>query len=195
MLVTLHTVAGWSARPAVTLHAASVSSVTASLIRPAAPADLERLPAIEAAGDALFAAAGIGPLPPAPTDPAHYAGARMILVVGDPAVGFASLDEVDGAAHLEQISVLPDHGRSGHGAALLEAACAWAAERYDVMTLCTFAEVPWNRPFYARHGFEVIDDLGPGLQALRAKEARVGLDALGTRVVMRRRLERDVMSG
>jgi hypothetical protein len=64
------------------------------------------------------------------------------------------------------------------------------------MTLSTFADVPWNAPFYARHGFETFADLGPGLHGYRATEVSIGLDRLGTRVVMRRVLEPgpDVMS-
>jgi hypothetical protein len=53
------------------------------------------------------------------------------------------------------------------------------------MTLCTFADVPWNAPFYGRHGFEELSDPGPELRALRATESRLGLDDLGRRVVMR----------
>ncbi len=163
-------------------------------MRAAEPADLERLPGIEAAADGLFAQAEIGPLPGC-ADAAELAAALHMLVAGDPAYGFARIEEVDGAAHLEQLSVHPDHGRSGVGAALLEAACTWAAEQgYRAMTLCTFADVPWNGPFYARHGFEPVDDLSPGLQDLRATEGRLGLDALGTRVVMQRRLAGPVMS-
>lgn len=167
---------------------------TSAAIRPAEPADLAALPAIETAADELFAAAGIGPLP-AVAGEADYAAARIVLVSGRPAYGFARIDEVDGQAHLEQLSVHPDQARRGVGSALIVAACTWAAgQRYDAVTLCTFAAVPWNAPLYARHGFEPIDELGPGLRELRATEARLGLDALGPRVVMRRRLDAPVIS-
>jgi len=170
--------------------------VTRFAIRPAAPADLEWLPAIEAAADELFAQAGIGPLPSGTSDPGDYAEALQVLVAGTPVYGFATIEEVDGEAHLEQLSVHPEHARSGVGTALLEAVCAWATDQgYDVVTLSTFAEVPWNGPFYATRGFEAVDDPGPELRALRANEGRLGLDALGPRVVMRRRLGGDVMSG
>ena len=52
----------------------------------------------------------------------------------------------------------------------------------------TFADVAWNAPFYAARGFTVVDDITPGLAALRQKERTVGLDGVGTRVVMRREL-------
>ena len=55
------------------------------------------------------------------------------------------------------------------------------------LTLTTFAEVPWNAPYYARIGFRVLADaeLSPGLRAIRAHEAALGLDRW-PRVCMRR---------
>lgn len=60
--------------------------------------------------------------------------------------------------------------------------------RLPELRLTTFAEVPWNGPYYARLGFEVLpaERLTEGLRAIRATEAAKGLDAW-PRVVMRRR--------
>jgi GNAT superfamily N-acetyltransferase len=157
--------------------------------RPARPDELARLPAIEDAADELFAHHGIGPLPPATTDVASLAGARAILVAGDPVTGFARLEEVDGSAHLEQLSVHPTQARRGVGTALLRASVDWAAAQgYRAVTLCTFADVPWNAPFYRRHGFSELTVMGSGVQELRATEGRLGLDLLGRRIVMHRPL-------
>lgn len=157
------------------------------LVRPARPEDLAAIPAIEAEADQVFAECGIGPLPPGVADLDELGRAAYVLVAGDPVVGFARVDVVDGEAHLEQVSVLPAAARRGVGGALVEAAAEWAAmSGHEWLTLCTFADVPWNAPFYARHGFAVFDGLGPGLRALRETERRVGLDDLGRRVVMRR---------
>lgn len=148
------------------------------------------LPNVEQAADLLFARAGIGPLPPS-AGPEEYPTALAVLVTGDPPIGFARLESVDGSAHLEQLSVHPDHGRQGIGAQLLDAACRWAADHGHVaITLCTFADVPWNGPFYARRGFAHLaeSELTPGLSALRRRELELGLDALGRRTVMCRRL-------
>jgi GNAT superfamily N-acetyltransferase len=155
-------------------------------VRPARPDDLATLTALESAADRLFDDIGRGPLPPA-AEPAELVAAHCVLVAGRPPVGFARLEIVDGHAHLEQLSVHPDHGRQGIGAELLDAACRWAGDRgHTVMTLSTFADVPWNAPFYARHGFQPVPgaELTAGLQALRDREAELGLDVLGPRIVM-----------
>ncbi|MGH3546125.1 MAG: GNAT family N-acetyltransferase, partial [Mycobacteriales bacterium] len=159
-------------------------------IRPAGSADFALLPAIEAAADTLFGATGIGPLPP-PSTSGELAAARVLLVVGDPPVGFARIEELDGAAHLEQLSVHPDRARRGIGTALLAGALDWATESgYPTATLITFADVACNAPFYARNGFVGVTDgdLSAGLRRLRQREVALGLDALGTRVVMRKPL-------
>jgi GNAT superfamily N-acetyltransferase len=159
-------------------------------VRPARADELALLPALEAAADRLFADIGVGPLPPA-GGLDELVDARCILVAGTPPVGFARLEIVDDHAHLEQLSVHPAHGRQGLGAGLLLAACRWAADGgHSVITLCTFADVPWNAPFYARHGFAPVPDaeLTPGLRALRRREHDLGLDALGRRTVMAKNL-------
>jgi GNAT superfamily N-acetyltransferase len=158
-------------------------------IRPADKDELADLAEIERRADTLFTIAGIGPVPdPAPAHES-LAEAGVLLVAGRPMVGFARVDEVDGQAHLEQLSVLPGHMRRGIGTALLDAARVWAVEHgYRAMTVCTFAELHWNGPFYAKRGFVPLDELGPGLKERRDWERDIGLDDLGRRVVMRRDL-------
>ncbi|MEU5012529.1 GNAT family N-acetyltransferase [Streptomyces sp. NPDC021749] len=100
-------------------------------------------------------------------------------------VGYLLREPVDGCTHIEQVSVHPDHARRGIGRALID-----RAERDGgpvPLTLTTFAEVPWNAPYYARLGFRVLSDaeLTPGLRAVRAHEAALGLDRW-PRVCMRR---------
>ncbi|MGC3003056.1 GNAT family N-acetyltransferase, partial [Streptomyces sp. G35A] len=62
--------------------------------------------------------------------------------------------------------------------------------RADVLT--TFAEVPWNAPYYARLGFRPLTgpDLTPGLRRIRAEELGHGLDRW-PRVCMRLDVPRD----
>ncbi|GLQ97071.1 4-(cytidine 5'-diphospho)-2-C-methyl-D-erythritol kinase [Dyella mobilis] len=75
-------------------------------------------------------------------------------------VGFIWLDTEHGGdvAGIAEIDVLPEYGRRGVGAALLEHACDWArAAGYRRVDLGTLADVPWNAPFYAKHGFVAVD--------------------------------------
>jgi GNAT superfamily N-acetyltransferase len=157
-------------------------------VRVAGPADLERLPAVEAAADALFEPLGITDLPP-PQPARERAAAWRVLVAGRPAVGFAALQRLDGDVHLEQLSVHPSAGRRGLGTALLDAAVRAARDAgASRMTLTTYADVPWNGPWYAARGFTEVAEPGPGLAARLAAEAAAGLTAHGRRIAMARRL-------
>jgi GNAT superfamily N-acetyltransferase len=103
-------------------------------------------------------------------------------------VGLLLLEVVDGLAHVEEVAVHPDVQGAGHGAALLDAASAWGvAKGLPAVTLTTFRDVPWNRPYYERRGFRVLGphELGPEMVALIAEEATLGL-VPELRVVMRR---------
>jgi len=109
----------------------------------------------------------------------------------DQPTGYVLVDIVDGNAHVEQLSVHPDHQGTGVGRALLDRVRRWAAETDRLaITLTTFADVAWNRPLYEHLGFSVIDEneIGPDLGALRMAEAAHGLDP-ATRVCMRLVLE------
>lgn len=78
----------------------------------------------------------------------------------------------------------------GLGRQLLDAAGAWARQQdLTMMTLTTFTDVPWNGPYYARLGFEVVPEKEwtAGQRRIREHEAAVGLDAW-PRVVMQRRI-------
>lgn len=157
-------------------------------VRVADPADLERLPEVEAAADALFEPLGITGLPP-PQTAQQRAASWRVLVAGRPAVGFAALQRVDDDVHLEQLSVHPSAGRRGLGTALLDAAVRAAREAGAArVTLTTYADVPWNGPWYAARGFTVLPDPGPELTALLAAEATVGLTVHGRRIAMARPL-------
>jgi GNAT superfamily N-acetyltransferase len=154
-------------------------------IRPWCPAtDLAPVVAASGAADQMFADAGLVLPPDDPTD--LLLGARQVLVAGTPPVGFAALTEVDGHAHLAELAVRPDHGRRGIGGRLLAAACAWAvAEGYPAITLTTFADLPWNAPWYAARGFTELaaEQWGPGLREVCAAEHAAGI-VVARRVIM-----------
>ncbi len=105
---------------------------------------------------------------------------------GEP-VGFALVERLGAEPHLEELDVLPEHGRRGIGTALVRAVCAWAAvQPGGSLTLSTFRHIAWNAPFYRRLGFAELApaDLTPALRARMEEEAAHGL-AAGTRVAMR----------
>jgi GNAT superfamily N-acetyltransferase len=164
-------------------------------IRPALGRDIKKLPAIEAAAALRFRETGhpeiADALPRSGEELAFAAEQGRLWVAtfdGEP-VGFALAIVLDGGAHLEEMDVLPAHGRRGLGAKLLAAVCDWAASRgASELTLTTYDDVEWNRAFYERHGFTVVeaDRVGPGLAERMLEEARDGLDE--ARVAMSRKV-------
>lgn len=106
----------------------------------------------------------------------------------DQPIGYLLVEELDGRAHIEQVTVHPAHARRGIGAALIDEADRWAAERgLAGLTLTTFANVPWNAPYYARLGFTLLPESkwDAGIRSRVSREAEHGLDAW-QRVVMER---------
>ncbi|WP_367138082.1 GNAT family N-acetyltransferase [Saccharothrix sp. HUAS TT1] len=160
-------------------------------IRPARPAELPLLPLIERASGEPFRDFGMPEIADDDPMPLHTLEHLRVWVAVDPRpVAWVAVEVVDGAAHVEQISVHPDHARRGVGAALLDHVELWAgAEGLDALTLTTFREIPWNAPYYLRLGFHEVADLSPGLAAVVADEAARGLDP-ATRVVLSRPLRR-----
>lgn len=158
-------------------------------IRAARGADLDALADIDRRAETVFRTAGYD-LPEIPFTGPDAASA--VFVAGRPPIGFVRMDEVDGLAHVEEIAVIPKWMRQGIGTRLLERACEWArAHDYPAVTLITYADVPWNGPFYAARGFVEVCDVTPGLAVLRARERELGLDDVGRRIVMRRELVDD----
>ena len=97
---------------------------------------------------------------------------------GTAVVGFAMVLRIGAYAHLDELDVLPEHGRRGIGSALLRTVCSWAKENgYRAVTLRTFRDVAWNGPFYQRLGFQVVESslLSPRHLELESIEQRRGL--------------------
>ncbi|MFE7274458.1 GNAT family N-acetyltransferase [Streptomyces sp. NPDC057623] len=164
-------------------------------IRPATPDELPALQDIERAAGAAFRELGMAEIaddePPALDALDRYRRAGRAWVArgaDDHPVGYLVCEPVDGALHIEQVSVHPNAARRGVGRALLTYAADRAHEQdLTALTLTTFTEVPWNAPYYARLGFRVLAEaeLTPGLRRIRAHEAELGLDRW-PRVCMRR---------
>jgi 4-diphosphocytidyl-2-C-methyl-D-erythritol kinase len=132
-------------------------------IRPARPDEVPHLTNIESRAGALFVGLIEAEVAASCVDPRELDGAvaegRVLVAVDDDdrAQGFAYLMVVLGEAHLEELDVVPEHGRRGVGAALVEAACQWARARgHATLSLSTYRDIPWNAPFYARRGFAQV---------------------------------------
>ena len=93
-------------------------------------------------------------------------GRLWVVLADDVPVGFARVEMIEpDVAHLEEIDILPEHGRRGLGTGLVLQVCQWAAAHgYEAITLTTFRDVPWNMPFYSRIGFRLVptEQLSPG---------------------------------
>jgi GNAT superfamily N-acetyltransferase len=166
-------------------------------IRTARPAELPALRDIERAAGQMFRDLDMPEIaddePLTLDELAGYerAGHAWVAVdATDAPVGYLLADLVDGALHVEQVTVHPRCARRGIGRLLLEHLAGYARTTgVPALTLTTFADVPWNAPYYLRCGFVTLadDDLTPGLRAIQAREAAHGLQRW-PRVCMRRRL-------
>ncbi len=159
------------------------------LIRQAVPADIAILPSVERRAGRLFEAwltqTGLTPdsledvSDVEELDAARRRGHLWVATTaGGDIVGFAQVVIVDAVAHLDEMDVVPEHGQKGIGTRLVNAVCEWARDNgYPRVTLTTFRDVPWNRAFYEKRGFRVVDprSAGPEHLELMALEAARGL--------------------
>lgn len=158
------------------------------MIRAGREDELETLREIEVSAGECFAGIGMdeiaGDEPPSVATLQDYQRDGRLWVWGDPAVAYLIAEWVDGCLHIEQVSVRADHAGQRIGRRLIEHVAARAGRP---LTLTTFADVPWNAPYYERLGFRRLaaDELTDGLRRIRADEAGRGLDRW-PRVAMRR---------
>lgn len=163
-------------------------------IRLATPEDLPRLAEIEARAADIFPAEDLPPgeMETVPMEKLTASMTDSMLWIADVenagAVGFVMAQVTDGCFHIAEMDVHPDHGRKGIGSTLLNHACAVAGQRgFRYVTLTTFEHIPWNAPFYARHGFERIENCQEVefLAVILDAEMQAGLK---NRIAMRKRL-------
>src|SRR5579859_2316129 len=162
-------------------------------IRPATPADLPLLVEIERRAGRAFAEHGLPEIaaddPGTPEELEVYraAGAAWVAAGEDDApVAYILTAEIDDGAHIEQVSVDPQHAGHAIGAALIDHVAVLAATAgLRALTLTTFRDVPWNAPYYVRLGFRELPeaDWGPQLRALVALERHV-IPSAAPRVAM-----------
>lgn len=154
-------------------------------IVPAAPEHVGALPEVERRAGERFGTsvparvlARTIPLPV--LEVAQRAGRLWVALApdGEP-VGFALADSVAGRAHLEELDVLPEHGRGGIGAALVSAVEQWAVSQgFMELTLTTYVDFPWNASYYSKLGFEPVaaSDLDVGMLQQLTDEDALGLE-------------------
>nr|WP_199045708.1 4-(cytidine 5'-diphospho)-2-C-methyl-D-erythritol kinase [Dyella sp. ASV24] len=153
-------------------------------IERARPDQVDALCAIERAAVELFRGHPAWPsyrevsVPPEVMREAIARGLVWVAVIGSgEPVGFVWLDAEEGgdAIGVAEMDVLPSHGQRGIGAALLEHACGWARMAgYHRVDLGTLADVPWNAPFYAKHGFHAVDKNLPEFAFARERDRENG---------------------
>ena len=113
-------------------------------------------------------------------------GLLWVVEVDTELAGFLAAREEASSLHILEVSVLPSHGRKGHGGSLLQVATREATNRgLASVTLTTFSHIAWNGPAYAKAGFREVAEscLTPELARRLAKESQQGL---GNRVAMQR---------
>ena len=156
------------------------------------------LGAVERAAAARFADIGLAAIASGrPTSEAEYLEAAtkgrlwVVEVMKDgeagPVVGLALAERLDDEGFLAEISVHPNHSGRRLSVRLIDAVEAWAAALgCRSLSLTTFRDVPWNKPYYERLGFSRVDEteIGPEVKAVRDRERARGVDAHGPRVCM-----------
>jgi predicted N-acetyltransferase YhbS len=148
------------------------------LLRAARLEDIPTLQSVERDADTRFGVGG-DVIPEADARRAIDAGKITVAEVDGELVGWVYLGTIDGEPCVGQISVAVAHGRKGIGTALLTHAIDRARARGAAsVVLNTQRDAPWNAPWYARHGFEVVpeSEWSPGLRAVTEAQREAGLD-------------------
>lgn len=151
-------------------------------IRPARADEFTRLNEIEQIADELYAEVGLRIVLDMPTAAHERLAAGPLWVAVDEAdrpIGFLLGGEIDGFAYIDQLSVLPEHGRKGIGGRLIATAVEWArGTGVQAILLSTYRDVPWNQPFYEKHGFVEMpeSEWDEEIREARAQEVRLGHD-------------------
>ncbi|EMJ0103838.1 GNAT family N-acetyltransferase [Enterobacter cloacae] len=161
-------------------------------VRPTRPGDVTALPAIErAAGQRFRDYPELAWLAEGDVISAEqhldYAerGLSWLALANDQPVGFILAETHVSSLFILELSVHLDWQGKGIGRRLIACVADQARKRgLASLTLTTFRDVPWNAPFYARLGFEMITTLTPELREKREEETAHGL-AYDARCAMR----------
>lgn len=175
-------------------------------LRRASPGDVEAIRRVEIAAGKLFLRIGMARIasdPPPTRRLLRTALGRDLLWVAvadgdygqeELVVAYGLASQLDGHLHLEQVSVRPDYGRRGIGAQIFSAFELNAARAgMPMSTLFTFADVPWNAPYYRRLGYRELraDAFGPQLASALMLEKKADGDG-PSRIAMYRTLVTEI---
>lgn len=172
---------------------------SACLIRRALPADAALLPEIERSAASTFAADPslhfILDMPVMSAEQhmefmqkGHVLVAECDTVLGGFLVAETMPDE--NCLHVWELSVHQDFQRRGFGRKLLDAAADLAkAQGCTSLSLTTFGDIPWNRPFYESCGYQVlpVSQYNARFRSIAELEQSIGLP-IERRVAMIRTL-------
>lgn len=161
------------------------SRVSATVIRPADPAEVDQLPGLEVDSYARYVEVSMEAV--ATADQPSIGDLRSaleegLLLVAEcdlQVVGFMTCRVVDNTMYVAAVNVRPRFAHRAIGANLLVAAEQLARDRdLERMSLTTFADVPWNGPYYSRLGWTVLPDaqMPEGLAVIRARQRDAGFE-------------------
>ncbi len=112
-------------------------------------------------------------------------GLSWLALANDQPVGFVLAEAHPSSLFIVELSVDLDWQGKGIGRQLIACVADCARKRgLTALTLTTFRDVPWNAPFYARLGFEMMTRVTPELREKREEETAHGL-AYDSRCAMR----------
>ncbi|AKT44024.1 GNAT family N-acetyltransferase [Chondromyces crocatus] len=155
-------------------------------IRSARYGDLDRLPEVERDAGARFRDVGLpriaeaAPTPIAQLERARGTGLLWIAAdESDMPVGFVMSSRVPSWIYLAEIAVITRASGHGIGRSLIDEVKATATrEGLLGVVLRTYAQVPWNAPYYVRLGFEELAEalVPEALIDIPQREPELGLD-------------------
>lgn len=152
------------------------------ILRRAILADAERLPAVERSAAEAFRGHLHGWIAddtvaePAFHAPLIEAGTVWVAEIDGEITGFVSCQQVDVDLHVWELDVALPFQQRGLGRRLINCAIDHALEQgLEALTLTTFRDVPFNGPFYASVGFEIVAQPTSRLAGLLDGEAARGM--------------------
>ncbi|WP_129658769.1 GNAT family N-acetyltransferase [Rothia uropygialis] len=153
-------------------------------IREAAESDIPRIIAIEVDAGQAFRSVGMPEVADHRPEAgelreAIYVHHLWVAEVDGQVVGYVAADLVDANAHVAQVSVDPVHAGHRYGRQMIEFVESWGRDRgCSGTTLTTFTTVPWNLPYYARLGYQVLAGANMGPELLRISRFEAGLPGI-----------------